>query len=139
MTEDQLKEWKEKRDKARRIKDPRARAAALAIVHDLKDDMRMDCQRKMADRIKELRASDQEQSESLASIKDSLEQVKRDFTAHVKTCENDHEVVEEVRKGRLKALGAMTLLKWLGYLLAAGGGSAVTLLLKTMTQASGAQ
>lgn len=139
MTEEQLKEWKEKRDKARRIKDPRARAAALAIVHDLKDDMRMECQRKMADRIKELRASDQEQSKSLASIKDSLEQVKRDFTAHVKTCENDHEVVEEVRKGKLKALGAMTLLKWLGYIVAAGGGSAVTILIDTIRQAGGAQ
>lgn len=139
MTEDQLKEWKEKRDKARRIKDPRARAAALTIVHDLKDDMRMECQRKMADRIKELRASDQAQSESLASIKESLEQVKRDFTSHVKTCESDHKVVEEVRANRLKASGVLTALKWLGYLVAAGGGSVVTLILKAITQASGAQ
>ena len=139
MTEDQFKEWKEKRDKARRIKDPRARAAALAIVHDLKDDMQLDCQRKMADRIKELKTSDKEQSECLASVKASVEQVKRDFDSHVKSCEEDHKVVEEVKANRLKASGALTALKWLGYLLAAGGGSAVTLILKTLTQASGAQ
>lgn len=138
MTEEQLVEWKSKRDAARRIKDPRARAAALAIVHDMKDDMRMECQRKMADRIKELRASDKEQSDSLVSIKETVEQVKRDFAAHLKVCEADHETVEEVRKSKLKAIGAMTLLKWLGYLAAAGGGSAVTLLINMARQAGGA-
>ena len=128
-----------KRDEAKKIEDPKAREAALDIVYDMKDDMQLDCQRKMADRIKELKTSDKEQSECLASVKASVEQVKRDFDMHVKVCEEDHKVVEEVKANRLKASGVLTALKWLGYLVAAGGGSIVTLILKTLTQASGAQ
>ena len=133
-----LKEWKKKRDEARRIKDPRARAAALAIVHDLKDDMRLDCQRKMADRIKELKVSDAAQSECLASVKTSLDKLESDFKTHVTVCAEDHKVVEEVKADKLKASGVLAALKWLGYLAAAGGGSIVTILIDMVKQAGGA-
>lgn len=139
MTEDQVAKWQAKRNAAKKIKNPKARQAALDVVYDMKDDMQLDCQRKMADRIKELKASDSEQSACLESVKASVEQVKRDFDAHMKACAEDHEVVEEVKAGKHRAHGFIAALKWLGYLVAAGGGSIATVLVKMAQQAGGAQ
>ena len=51
MTEEQVLKWQARRDEAKQIEDPVAREKALDIVYDLRDDMQLDCQRKMADRI----------------------------------------------------------------------------------------
>lgn len=119
MTKEQVEKWQEQRDKAKKIADPVARQQALDIVYDMKDDLQLDCQRKMADRIKELVASDEVQRGEIAEVKTAVEELGKGF-------ESDHEVVQEFREGKLRASGALLLLKWLGYLLAAGGGSLVT-------------
>ena len=119
MTEEQVRTWQKRRNEAKEIKDPEARQKALDFVYDLKDDMQLDCQRKMADRIKDLVASDEVQREEIAEVKIAVEGLQQGFEA-------DHETVQGFREGKLRVSGALLLLKWLGYLLAAGGGSLVT-------------
>ena len=139
MTEEQVLKWQARRDEAKRIEDPVAREKALDIVYDLKDDMQLDCQRKMADRIKDLVESDKEQRREINEIKTSVAAMKTDLDNHKKDFEADHEVVNEVREHKLKASGAMMALKWLGYVAAAGGGVAVKWILEVVNKAGGVQ
>lgn len=139
MTEEQVAKWQARRDEAKRIEDPVAREKALDIVYDLKDDMQLDCQRKMADRIKDLVKSDGKQRDDIDEIKTSVAAMKTDLDNHKKDFEADHKVVNEVREQKLKASGAVTALRWLGYVAAAGGGAAVKLLLDALNKAGGVQ
>lgn len=139
MTEEQVAKWQARRDEAKRIEDPVAREKALDIVYDLKDDMQLDCQRKMADRMKGLVESDREQRNDINEIKTSVAAMKTDLDNHKKDFEADHKVVNEVREQRLKASGAMTALRWLGYVAAAGGGVAIKWLLEVINKAGGVQ
>ena len=139
MTEEQVAKWQARRDEAKRIEDPVAREKAMDIVYDLKDDMQLDCQRKMADRMKGLVESDKEQRNDINEIKTSVAAMKTDLDNHKKDFEADHEVVNEVREHKLKASGAMTVLRWLGYVAAAGGGAAIKLILDAINKAGGVQ
>lgn len=139
MTEDQVKKWQQRRTAAKQIADPVAREAALDLVYDLKDDMQLDCQRKMADRIKELVSSDLEQHESIAEVKRDLASLKRSMETHEVEFENDHATVQEIRDNKLKVAGAWSLLRVLGYILAVGGGSLITWLLTIVNKAGGVQ
>lgn len=139
MTEEQVLKWQARRDEAKRIEDPVAREKALDIVYDLKDDMQLDCQRKMADRIKGLVDSDKEQRDDINEIKTSVAAMKTDLDNHKKDFEADHKVVNEVREHKLKASGAITVLKWLGYISAVGGGVAIKWLLEVVNKAGGVQ
>lgn len=139
MTEEQVAKWQARRDEAKRIEDPVAREKALDIVYDLKDDMQLDCQRKMADRIKDLVNSDGRQRDDINEIKTSVAAMKTDLDHHKKEFEADHKVVNEVREHKLKASGAMMALRWLGYVAAAGGGVAVKWLLEVVNKAGGVQ
>lgn len=132
MTEDQVRMWQRRRNEAKEIEDPAARQKALDIVYDMKDDMQLDCQRKMADRIKGLVESDKVQHGEIVEIKTSVDKLNKDF-------EEDHATVQEVREGKLKAKGAMLMLKWLGYIAAAGGGSFITWLLSVASKAAESQ
>ena len=139
MTKEQVEKWQARRDEARMIEDPVAREKALDIVYDLKDDMQLDCQRKMADRIKELVKSDGDQRVDINEIKTSVAAMKTDLDNHKKDFESDHKVVNEIREHKLKASGAMTVLKWLGYIAAAGGGIAIKWILDVVNKAGGVQ
>ena len=132
MTEDQVRAWQRRRNEAKEIEDPVARQKALDIVYDMKDDLQLDCQRKMADRIKQLVENDEVQHGEIVEIKTSVDKLNKDF-------EEDHATVQEVREGKLKAKGAMLMLKWLGYIAAAGGGSAITWLLSAVNKVAEAQ
>lgn len=132
MTEDQVKTWQRRRNEAKEIEDPVARQKALDIVYDMKDDLQLDCQRKMADRIKGLVESDKVQQGEIAEIKTSVKELQGGF-------EEDHETVQEIREGKLKAKGVMLALKWLGYIAAAGGGSVITWLLSVASKAAESQ
>lgn len=132
MTEDQVRNWQRRRNEAKEIEDPVARQKALDIVYDMKDDMQLDCQRKMADRIKKLIENDASQSTEISEIKTSVEGLSKGF-------DEDHKTVQEIREGRMKAKGVILALKWLGYIAAAGGGSVITWLLSVANKASGAQ
>lgn len=132
MTEDQVRMWQRRRNEAKEIGDPAARQKALDIVYDMKDDMQLDCQRKMADRIKTLVESDKVQQGEIAEIKTSVQELQTGF-------EEDHETVKEIKEGKLKATGVMLALKWLGYVAAAGGGSVITWLLSAASKAAEAQ
>ena len=139
MTEDQVAKWQKRRDEAKKIADPVAREHALDVVYDLKDDMQLDCQRKMADRIKELKASDDRQTVEMASLKQSVVNIEVSVKQQAEAFKEDHEIVQEVREHKLRAHGVMLALKWLGYILAAGGGSAVTYFLSVINKAGGVQ
>lgn len=139
MTEEQVTKWQTRRDEAKRIMDPIAREKALDIVYDLKDDMQLDCQRKMADRIKDLVESDKAQRREINEITDSVKTLEGNLARHEKDFEADHKVVNEVREQKLKASGAMMTLKWLGYVAAAGGGVAIKWLLEAVNKAGGVQ
>lgn len=132
MTEDQVRNWQRRRNEAKEIEDPVARQKALDIVYDMKDDLQLDCQRKMADRIKQLVENDEVQHGEIVEIKTSVDKLNKDF-------EEDHATVQEVREGKLKAKGAMLMLKWLGYIAAAGGGSVITWLLSAVNKVAEAQ
>ena len=132
MTEEQVTKWREQRDKAKQIEDPEAREKALDIVYDMKDDLQLECQRKMADRIKGFVESDKVQQGKIAEIKSSVQKLQSDF-------EEDHETVKEIKEGKLKASGVVLALKWLGYIAAAGGGSVITWLLSVASKAAEAQ
>ena len=132
MTEDQVRMWQRRRNEAKEIGDPAARQKALDIVYDMKDDMQLDCQRKMADRIKQLVESDEVQQGEIAEIKTSVKDLQSDF-------DEDHGTVQEIRESKLKASGVMLALKWLGYIAAAGGGSIVTWLLSAANKVAEAQ
>lgn len=132
MTEDQVRMWQRRRNEAKEIEDPVARQKALDIVYDMKDDMQLDCQRKMADRIKQLVENDEVQHGEIVEIKASVDDLNRGF-------EEDHATVQEVRESKLKATGAMLALKWLGYIAAAGGGSFITWLLSVANKAAESQ
>lgn len=139
MTEEQVLMWQKRRDEAKQIEDPVAREKALDIVYDLKDDMQLDCQRKLADRIKDLVKSDKEQRNDINEIKTSVAAMRIDLDNHKKDFSADHEVVNEVREQKLKASGAITALKWLGYAAAVGGGVAVKWILEVINKAGGVQ
>lgn len=139
MTEEQVLKWQKRRDEAKQIEDPVAREKALDIVYDLKDDMQLDCQRKMADRIKDLVESDKAQRREINEIKGAVTSLEGDLARHEKDFKADHEVVNEVREQKLKASGAMTVLRWLGYAAAAGGGAAIKWLLEVVNKAGGVQ
>lgn len=139
MTEDQVAKWQARRNEAKRIKDPVAREKALDIVYDLKDDMQLDCQRRMADRIKDLVESDKAQRCEINEIAGAVKSLEGDLARHEKDFKADHEVVNEVREQKLKAAGAMTALRWLGYIAAAGGGVAVKWILDVVNKAGGVQ
>lgn len=139
MTEEQVAKWQARRDEAKRIEDPVAREKALDIVYDLKDDMQLDCQRKMADRMKGLVESDKEQRNAINEIKTSVATMNTDLENHKRDFEADHKVVNEVRENKLKASGAVTALKWLGYVAAVGGGVAVKWILEIVNKAGGVQ
>lgn len=132
MTEDQVRSWQRRRNEAKEIEDPVARQKALDIVYDMKDDMQLDCQRKMADRIKQLVENDEVQHGEIVEIKASVEELNRGF-------EEDHATVQEVRESKLKASGVILALKWLGYIAAAGGGSFITWLLSVASKAAESQ
>lgn len=132
MTEDQVRTWQKRRNEAKEIEDPVARQKALDIVYDMKDDMQLDCQRKMADRIKQLVENDEVQQGEIAAIKSSVQELQSGF-------EEDHETVKEIKEGKLKASGVVLALKWLGYIAAAGGGSVITWLLSVADKAAEAQ
>lgn len=116
MTQDQLEKWQKRRDEAKKIQDPVAREAALDVVYDMKDDMQLDCQRKMADRIKELKSSDAIQSEAIQGIKRDVDEIKKDLPS-IKETDKDYRAKKERAKGAVLALKA---LDWL--LKAAGAG-----------------
>lgn len=139
MTEEQVLKWQARRDAARRIEDPVAREHALDIVYDLKDDMQLDCQRKLADRIKELVSSAKEQRKEIFAIKESVASVKQDLARHEKEFNEDHAAVEEFREHKLRAHGVMLALKWLGYIVSAGGGAGLAWILAVVNKASGVQ
>ena len=139
MTEEQVLKWQARRDAARRIEDPVSREHALNIVYDLKDDMQLDCQRKMADRIKEMVSSDKEQRQELLEVKLSVATIKQELARHEKEFNEDHAAVEEFRENKLKAHGMMIALKWLGYIVSAGGGAAITWILAVVNKANGVQ
>lgn len=132
MTEDQVRMWQRRRNEAKEIEDPVARQKALDIVYDMKDDLQLECQRKMADRIKGLVESDKVQQGEIAEIKSSMQELQSGF-------EEDHETVKEIKEGKLKASGVVLALKWLGYIAAAGGGSVVTWLLTAANKVAEAQ
>jgi len=122
MTQDQLEKWQKRRDEAKKIKDPVAREAALDVVYDMKDDMQLDCQRKMADRIKELKSSDAIQSEAIQGIKRDVDEIKKDLPS-IKETDKDYRAKKERAKGAVLALKA---LDWLLKAAGAGGiGAAV--------------
>lgn len=122
MTQDQLEKWQKRRDEAKKIEDPVAREAALDVVYDMKDDMQLDCQRKMADRIKELKSSDAIQSEAIQGIKRDVDEIKKDLPS-IKETDKDYRAKKERAKGAVLALKA---LDWLLKAAGAGGiGAAV--------------
>lgn len=122
MTQDQLEKWQKRRDEAKKIQDPVAREAALDVVYDMKDDMQLDCQRKMADRIKELKSSDAIQSEAIQGIKRDVDEIKKDLPS-IKETDKDYRAKKERAKGAVLALKA---LDWLLKAAGAGGiGAAV--------------
>jgi len=117
MTEEQVAKWREQRDKAKQIEDPVAREKALDIVYDMKDDLQLDCQRKMADRIKTLVSNDAEQGKELAGMRSDVGEIKE-------TLEDHDPVIQELKTARTKVEGGWQLLKIIGWLLALGGSSA---------------
>lgn len=132
MTEEQVTKWQARRDEAKRIEDPKAREAALDIVYDMKDDMQLDCQRKMADRIKELIASDRVQASDISVIKTDL--------ASVRTTVDDHDpIVKAVRNAQLRSQGAWLLLKIIGWSVAVFGSGAVGWWMALAKKAAGAE
>lgn len=106
MTEDQVAKWQKRRDEAKKIQDPAAREAALDIVYDMKDDMQLDCQRKMADRIKDLVSSDKVQAESIRSLKTDVDEIKKDLPS-IKETDKDYRNQKERAKGAAYALKAL--------------------------------
>lgn len=121
MTEEQLKKWQQRRDEAKKIRDPVAREAALDVVYDMKDDMQLDCQRKMADRIKELKGSDAIQSEAIQSIKKDVDEIKKDLPS-IKETDKDYRAKKERTKG---AVMTLKCLDWLLKTTGAGGIAAI--------------
>lgn len=118
MTEEQVRKWQQRRDEAKAIKDPVARAAALDMVYDMKDDMQLDCQRKMADRIKDIVVSNEGQSIAISKITSELSTIKSQVAEH-------ESVVSEVKTAKIRSQGAWMLLKIIGWSLAVGGSGAV--------------
>ena len=114
MTEEQVKMWKVRRDEAKSIEDPKAREAALDIVYDMKDDMQLDCQRKMADRIKGLVASDDIQGKKIDTIQTDVGNLKTQIASHAP-------IINAVKEANSQAKGMWNLLKIIGILASIGG------------------
>lgn len=117
MTEEQVTAWRKRRDEAKKIEDPAAREKALDIVYDMKDDLQLDCQRKMADRIKTLVANDREQGQEITGISSDVAEIKQTL--------DDHDpVIQDLKRTQVKVQGGWQLLKIVGWIIALGGSSA---------------
>ena len=117
MTEEQVLKWQKRRDEAKQIEDPKAREAALDLVYDMKDDLQLDCQRKMADRIKDLVARDRQQGADMVALRLDVAELKKGFLEH-------DPVVKTVKDAQVKTQGAWLLLKIIGATIAIFGSSA---------------
>lgn len=92
----------------------------------------VDCQRKTADRVKDLVEKDR-------TIEDDIENMKYDITRVTKIVKEEHgPVVTEYKEGKLRAHGAVLLLKILGWVAAAGGSGLVGWLLAVVDKSQGA-
>lgn len=132
MTEEQVLRWQKRRDEAKQIEDPAARQAALDVVYDLKDDLQLDCQRKMSDRIKALVARDQQQAADLVALRLDVSELKKGFQEH-------DPVVRTVKDAQVKTQGAWLLLKIIGVTIAIFGSSAAGFWLGLARRAAGAE
>ena len=93
----------------------------------------VDCQRKTSDRVKDMIERDR-------TFENSLEDLKHDLRRVKKTVNEDHEpVITEYREGKLKASGAVLLLKILGWVAAVGGSGAIGWLLAVVNKATGVE
>lgn len=132
MTEDQVLKWQKRRDEAKQIQDPVAREAALDVVYDMKDDLQLDCQRKMADRIKDLVARDHVQGADMATLRLDIAELKKTLKEH-------DPVVQAVKDAQAKTQGAWLLLKIIGVSLAIFGSSAAGFWLGLARKAAGVE
>ena len=132
MTEEQVLKWQKRRDEAKQIEDPKAREAALDVVYDMKDDLQLDCQRKMADRIKDLVARDQVQSSDMATLRLDVAEVKKAIKEH-------DPVVQAVKTAQVKSQGALLLLKVIGATVALFGSGAAGFWIALARRAAGAE
>lgn len=93
----------------------------------------VDCQRKTSDRVKDMIERDR-------TFENSLEDLRHDLRRVKKTVNEDHEpVITEYREGKLKASGAVLLLKVLGWVAAVGGSGAIGWLLAVVNKATGGE
>lgn len=93
----------------------------------------VDCQRKTSDRVKDMIERDR-------TFENSLEDLRHDLRRVKKTVNEDHEpVITEYREGKLKASGAVLLLKILGWVAAVGGSGAIGWLLAVVNKATGVE
>lgn len=130
MTEEQVLKWQKRRDEAKQIEDPAARQTALDVVYDMKDDLQLDCQRKMSDRIKSLVARDQQQAADLVALRLDVSELKKGFQEH-------DPVVRTVKDAQAKTQGAWLLLKVIGATIAIFGSSAAGFWLGLARRAAG--
>lgn len=130
MTEEQVLKWQKRRDEAKQIKDPVAREAALDIVYDMKDDLQLDCQRKLADRIKYLVARDGQQVADLTALRLDVAELRKGFQEH-------DPVVKTVKNAQVKTQGAWLLLKVIGATVAIFGSGAAGFWLAIARMAAG--
>lgn len=93
----------------------------------------VDCQRKTSDRVKDMIERDRVFDNSLEDLKHEIRRIK-------KTVDEEHEpVITEYREGKLKASGAMLLLKILGWTAAVGGSGIIGWLLAIVNKANGVE
>lgn len=93
----------------------------------------VDCQRKTSDRVKDMIERDR-------TFENSLEDLRHDLRRVKKTVNEDHEpVITEYREGKLKASGAVLLLKILGWVAAVGGSGIIGWLLAVVNKAAGVE
>ena len=91
----------------------------------------VDCQRKTSDRVKELVEKDH-------TIENELENMKYDLRHVTKVVNDEHgPVVTEYKESKLRASGAVLLLKVLGWTAAAGGSGLIGWLLAVVNKSQG--
>ena len=125
MTEENVKHWKEQLEFAKTIQNPERKQEFLTLLQQQKDEQLLECFTKQSSRIKQLVKTVDEHTTLLNKITDAIQLIQKQIT-EINLFITDQKSKIDQQKGAIK------LLKFIKYIVAAGGGAGLLKLIEIL-------
>lgn len=125
MTEENVKHWKEQLEFAKTIQNPERKQEFLTLLQQQKDEQLLECFTKQSSRIKQLVKTVDEHTTLLNKITDSIEAIQKNLIEINQFIINQKSLQDQQK-------GAVKLLKFIKYIVAAGGGAGLLKLIEVL-------